>query len=150
MNHSKDLFQAVSLGQMLRGVSSVDDKEFVQSKLDAVQAAYIELQERCRRKAEMLQQALANARLFGQDEVALMNWLNEVHARLNEVSVEDHKIEFLEKQLTEQRVHTLLLRPSISVSIHFFFFFSTILIFRHHISVILSRVENLSPCCASL
>ncbi|TNN00081.1 hypothetical protein fugu_013113 [Takifugu bimaculatus] len=103
MNHSKDLFQAVSLGQMLRTVSSVDDKEFVQSKLDAAQAGYIELQERCRRKAEMLQQALANAQLFGEDEVALMNWLSEVHARLNEVSVEECKIDVLENQLGEQR-----------------------------------------------
>lgn len=124
MNHSKDLFQAVSLGQMLRNVSSVDDKEFVQSKLDAVQAGYIELQERCRRKAEMLQQALANAQLFGEDEVALMNWLSEVHARLNEVSVEDHKIDVLEKQLTEQRVHTLLLRPNIYPSPHFLLLFN--------------------------
>lgn len=106
MNHSKDLFQAVSLGQMLKTVSSVDDKEFVQSKLDATQASYIELQERCRRKAEMLQQALANAQLFGEDEVALMNWLTEAHARLSEVSVEDYKIDVLEKQLAEQRVHT--------------------------------------------
>uniref|UniRef100_A0A671WQE1 Dystonin n=1 Tax=Sparus aurata TaxID=8175 RepID=A0A671WQE1_SPAAU len=103
MNHSKDLFQAVSLGQMLRTVSSVDDKEFVQSKLDANQGSYIELQERCRRKAEMLQQALANAQLFGEDEVALMNWLNEAHTRLNEVSVEDYNIDVLEKQLAEQR-----------------------------------------------
>uniref|UniRef100_A0A3Q1AK24 Dystonin n=1 Tax=Amphiprion ocellaris TaxID=80972 RepID=A0A3Q1AK24_AMPOC len=103
MNHSKDLFQAVSLGQMLKTVSSVDDKEFVQSKLDTTQASYIELQERCRRKAEMLQQALANAQLFGEDEVALMNWLNEVHARLSEVSVEDYKIDILEKQLAQQR-----------------------------------------------
>ncbi|TMS04779.1 hypothetical protein E3U43_009936 [Larimichthys crocea] len=103
MNHSKDLFQAVSLGQMLRTVSSVDDKEFVQSKLDTTQASYIELQERCRRKAEMLQQALANAQLFGEDEVALMNWLNEAHTRLSEVSVEDYKIDVLEKQLAEQR-----------------------------------------------
>lgn len=106
MNHSKDLFQAVSLGQMLRTVSSVDDKEFVQSKLDTTQASYIELQERCRRKAEMLQQALANAQLFGEDEVALMNWLNEAHTRLSEVSVEDYKIDVLEKQLAEQRVYT--------------------------------------------
>ncbi|XP_073337728.1 dystonin [Pagrus major] len=103
MNHSKDLFQAVSLGQMLRTVSSVDDKEFVQSKLDATQASYIELQERCRRKAEMLQQALANAQLFGEDEVALMNWLNEAHTRLNEVSVEDYNIDVLQKQLADQR-----------------------------------------------
>ncbi|KAG7511565.1 dystonin isoform X3 [Solea senegalensis] len=103
MNHSKDLLQAVSVGQMLKSVSSVDDKEFVQSKLDATQAGYIELQERCRRKAEMLQQALANAQLFGEDEVALMNWLHEVHTRLGEVSVEDYKAEVLEKQLAEQR-----------------------------------------------
>ncbi|XP_024916584.1 dystonin isoform X7 [Cynoglossus semilaevis] len=103
MNHSKDLFQAVSLGQMLRTVSSVDDKDFVQSKLDNMQASYIELQERCRRKAEMLHQALANAQLFGEDEVALMNWLYEVHTRLGEVSVEDHRVEVLEKQLAEQR-----------------------------------------------
>lgn len=54
----------------------------------------------------MLQQALANARLFGEDEVALMNWLSEVHVRLGEVSVEDYKIDVLEKQLAEQRVHT--------------------------------------------
>ncbi|XP_059215800.1 dystonin isoform X2 [Centropristis striata] len=103
MNHSKDLLQAVSLGQMLKTVSSADEKEFVQSKLDATQASYIELQERCRRKAEMLQQALANAQLFGEDEVALMNWLSEVHTRLSEVSTEDYKVDVLEKQLAEQR-----------------------------------------------
>lgn len=106
MNHSKDLLQAVSLGQMLKTVSSVDEKEYVQSKLDSTQAGYIELQERCRRKSEMLQQALANAQLFGEDEVALMNWLHEVHGRLSEVSVEDYRVDVLEKQLAEQRVHT--------------------------------------------
>ncbi|XP_068423332.1 dystonin isoform X15 [Clinocottus analis] len=102
MNHSKDLLQAISLGQMLKTVSSVDEKESVQSKLDSTQARYIELQERCRRKAEMLQQALANAQVFGEDEVALMNWLNEVYSRLSEVSVEDFKVDVLEKQLAEQ------------------------------------------------
>lgn len=108
MGHSKDLVQAVSLGQMLKLVSSVDDKELVQSKLDSTQASYIELQEHCRRKAEMLQQALANAQLFGEDEVALMNWLNEVHTRLSEVSVKDYKTDVLEKQCAEQ----LVLLPS--------------------------------------
>uniref|UniRef100_A0AAZ3PN52 Dystonin n=1 Tax=Oncorhynchus tshawytscha TaxID=74940 RepID=A0AAZ3PN52_ONCTS len=77
-------------------------KELVQSKLDSSQASYVELQERCRRKAEMLQQALANAQLFGEDEVALMNWLNEVHTRLSEVSVKDYKTDVLEKQCAEQ------------------------------------------------
>ncbi|XP_033956247.1 dystonin isoform X2 [Pseudochaenichthys georgianus] len=103
MNHSKDLLQAISLGQMLKAVSSVDEKEFVQSKLDSTQSGYIELQERCRRRAEMLQQALANAQVFGEDEVALMNWLNEAHGRLSEVSAEDYKVDVLEKQLAEQR-----------------------------------------------
>ncbi|MED6240981.1 hypothetical protein ATANTOWER_008669, partial [Ataeniobius toweri] len=103
MGHSKDLFQAVSLGQMLKTVSSVEEKEFVQCRLDATQASYIELQERCRRKADMLQQALANAQLFGEDEVALINWLSEVHSKLEEVSVEDYKSDDLEKQLAEQR-----------------------------------------------
>ncbi|XP_055358250.1 dystonin isoform X26 [Betta splendens] len=103
MSHSKDLFQAVSAGQMLKTMSSADDRQFVQSKLDATQGGYIELQERCRRKGEMLQQALANAQLFGEDEVALMNWLNEVHPRLSGASVEDCKIDALEKQLAEQR-----------------------------------------------
>lgn len=112
MGHSKDLVQAVSLGQMLKPVSSVDDKELVQSKLDSSQASYVELQERCRRKAEMLQQALANAQLFGEDEVALMNWLNEVHTRLSEVSVKDYKTDVLEKQCAEQ----LVLLPSHSSS----------------------------------
>ncbi|XP_032409209.1 dystonin isoform X2 [Xiphophorus hellerii] len=103
MGHSKDLCQAVSLGQMLKTVSSVEEKEFVQSRLDATQARYIELQERCRRRADMLQQALANAQLFGEDEVALMNWLSEVHSKLEEVSVEDYKPDVLERQLAEQR-----------------------------------------------
>ncbi|KAG7230180.1 hypothetical protein INR49_009900 [Caranx melampygus] len=103
MNHSKDLLQTVSLGQMLKAVSSVDEKEYVQSKLETTQASYIELQERCRRKAEMLQQALANAQLFGADEVALMNWLSDVHTRLGEVSAVDYNIDGLEKQLAEQR-----------------------------------------------
>uniref|UniRef100_A0AAV2JPZ4 Dystonin n=1 Tax=Knipowitschia caucasica TaxID=637954 RepID=A0AAV2JPZ4_KNICA len=102
MKHSKDLFQAVNLGQMLRTVCSIEDKEFVQNKLDTAQSGYIELQERCRRKAELLQQALSNAQLFGEDEVALMNWLSEVHATLSEVSVEDYRTDTLEKQLKDQ------------------------------------------------
>lgn len=121
MGHSKDLFQAVSLGQMLKTVSSVEEKEFVQSRLDATQASYIELQERCRRKADMLQQALANAQLFGEDEVALMNWLSEVHSKLDEVSVVDYKHDVLEKQLAEQRVYS---PPQAN---HYFFLLSYII-----------------------
>lgn len=104
MGHSKDLYQAISLGQSLRAVSCMDDKELVQARLDATQTSFIELQERCRRKAQLLQQALANAQLFGEDEVALMNWLSEVHGRLSEVTVQDYKADVLQAQHAEQLV----------------------------------------------
>uniref|UniRef100_A0A8C5B1R8 Dystonin n=1 Tax=Gadus morhua TaxID=8049 RepID=A0A8C5B1R8_GADMO len=104
LSHSRDLCQALSLGQMLRGaVSAVDDVDLVQVRLDATQASYIELQERCRRRADTLRQALANARLFGEDEVALMNWLSEAHGRLSEAGVQDPRPDALEEQLAEQR-----------------------------------------------
>ncbi|XP_062375938.1 dystonin [Sardina pilchardus] len=102
LGHSKDLYQAISLGQSLRAVSSADDKELVQARLDATQTGFIELQERCRRKAQLLQQALANAQLFGEDEVALMNWLSEVHGRLSEVAVQDSSADVLQTQHDEQ------------------------------------------------
>ncbi|KAJ8248180.1 hypothetical protein GJAV_G00239220 [Gymnothorax javanicus] len=100
--HGKDLHQAVSLGQTLRSMSSQDDKELVQARLDGVQAGYLELQDCARQRGEMLQQACANAQLFGEDEVALMTWLSEVHARLAEVAVQDYNTDVLEKQCAEQ------------------------------------------------
>nr|XP_023651005.1 dystonin isoform X2 [Paramormyrops kingsleyae] len=102
MSHAKRLHQAISLGQVLRTMSCMDDKELVQAKLDVAQTSYIDLQDRCRHKAEMLHQALSNAHLFGEDEVALMTWLSEVHDRLSKVSVQDYKPEVLEKQAAEQ------------------------------------------------
>ncbi|KAJ3610723.1 hypothetical protein NHX12_022814 [Muraenolepis orangiensis] len=104
IGHSSDLCQVMSLGQTLRrAVSSADDVDLVQGRLDATQASYIGLQERCHRAGEALRQAQANARLFGEDEVALMNWLSEAHARLSQVSVQDHREDALERQLAEQR-----------------------------------------------
>ncbi|KAK3573639.1 hypothetical protein QTP86_029971 [Hemibagrus guttatus] len=102
IGHSKSLYQAISLGQDLRSLSCVDDKELIQAKLDSTQGSYIELQERCRMKAELLQRALANARLFGEDEVALMNWLDEIHGRLSHVSVQDYAPAILAKQHADQ------------------------------------------------
>lgn len=92
------------LGQALRSLSSVDDKELIQNKLDITQGSYIELQERSRTKSNLLQRALANARLFGEDEVALMNWLDEIHGRLSHVSVQDYTPALLSKQHAEQLV----------------------------------------------
>ncbi|KAM9476468.1 dystonin isoform 4-T4 [Clarias gariepinus] len=102
IGHSKSLYQAMSLGQALWSVSCVDDKELVQAKLDSTQGGYIELQERCRRKAELLHQALGNARLFGEDEVALMNWLDEIHGRLSHISVQHYTPDVLAKQHADQ------------------------------------------------
>lgn len=101
MGRSKMLCQAMSLGQSLRMVSCVDDKELVQAKLDNTQSGYIELQEHCHRRSELLQQALANARVFGQDEVALLTWLDEVHSKLNDISVQDYTTSVLAKQHAE-------------------------------------------------
>lgn len=107
MGRSKILYQAMSLGQSLRTVSCVDDKEQVQAKLDNTQSGYIELQEHCRRRSELLRQALANARVFGEDEVALMTWLNEVHSKLSDISIQDYTTTVLAKQHAELLVlHT--------------------------------------------
>uniref|UniRef100_A0A4W4F3D0 Dystonin n=1 Tax=Electrophorus electricus TaxID=8005 RepID=A0A4W4F3D0_ELEEL len=104
ISHSKSLYQVMSLGQELRTVSCMDDKELVQAKLDSTQSSYIKLQECCCRKAELLQQALSNAQLFGEDEVALMNWLDEIHGRLSEVMVQDYAPAMLAKQHAKQLV----------------------------------------------
>ncbi|XP_057197512.1 dystonin isoform X6 [Triplophysa rosa] len=101
MGRSKILCQAMSLGQSLRTVSCADDKELVQAKLDNTQCGYIELQEHCRRRSELLRQALANARVFGEDEVALMTWLDEVHSKLSDISVQDYTTAVLAKQHAE-------------------------------------------------
>ncbi|TSN48475.1 Dystonin [Bagarius yarrelli] len=100
--HSKSLYQVMSLGQTLRSLSDMDDKELIQAKLDSTQGGYMELQERCRTKAELLGRALANARLFGEDEVALMNWLDEIHDRTSHVSVQDYTPAVLAKQHADQ------------------------------------------------
>ncbi|XP_059422809.1 dystonin-like [Carassius carassius] len=102
LGRGKILYQAMSLGQSLRTVSCVDDKELVQAKLDTMHSSYIELQEHYRQKAELLRQALANAQLFGEDEVALMTWLDEVHGKLSEVSIRDYTTAVLAKHHAEQ------------------------------------------------
>ncbi|XP_048061846.1 dystonin isoform X4 [Megalobrama amblycephala] len=102
LGRGKLLYQAMSLGQSLRAVGCVDDKELVQAKLDNMNSSYMELQEHCRQKAELMRQALANAQLFGEDEVSLMTWLDEVHRKLSEVSIQDYTTAVLAKQHAEQ------------------------------------------------
>ncbi|XP_051008985.1 dystonin isoform X1 [Acomys russatus] len=104
VNHNKHLHQAVSIGQSLKVLSSREDKDLVQSKLDFSQVWYFEIQEKSHSRSELLQQALCNAKIFGEDEVELMNWLNEVHGRLSKLSVQDHGPEALWQQQSELRV----------------------------------------------
>uniref|UniRef100_A0A452R227 Dystonin n=1 Tax=Ursus americanus TaxID=9643 RepID=A0A452R227_URSAM len=90
IHHNKHLHQAVSIGQSLKVLSSREDKDMVQNKLDSSQVWYIEIQEKSHSRSELLQQALCNAKIFGEDEVELMNWLNEVHDKLSKLSVQDY------------------------------------------------------------
>ncbi|NWT00895.1 DYST protein, partial [Mionectes macconnelli] len=99
--HNKSLHQAISAGQSLKTMSSREDKDMVQEKLDSSQARFIEIQEKSNSRSELLQQAYSNAQIFGEDEVELMNWLNEIHDKLNRLSVQDCSTELLEKQHSE-------------------------------------------------
>ncbi|XP_032909899.1 dystonin isoform X3 [Catharus ustulatus] len=99
--HNKSLHQAISAGQSLKTMCSREDKDMVQEKLDSAQARYIEIQEKSNSRSELLQQAYSNAQIFGEDEVELMNWLNEIHDKLNKLSVQDCNTELLEKQHSE-------------------------------------------------
>ncbi|XP_048203528.1 dystonin isoform X3 [Perognathus longimembris pacificus] len=104
MTHNKHLHQAVSIGQSLKVLSSREDKDMVQSKLDTSQVWYIEIQERSHSRSELLQQALCNAKIFGEDEVELMNWLNEAHGKLSQLKVQECSPEGLWKQQAELRI----------------------------------------------
>ncbi|NXM79837.1 DYST protein, partial [Oenanthe oenanthe] len=99
--HNKSLHQAISAGQSLKTMCSREDKDMVQEKLDSAQARYIEIQEKSNSRSELLQQAYSNAQIFGEDEVELMNWLNEIHDKLSKLSVQDCNTELLEKQHSE-------------------------------------------------
>ncbi|XP_072188965.1 dystonin isoform X17 [Excalfactoria chinensis] len=118
--HNKNLLQAISIGQSLKTMSSREDKDMVQEKLDSSQARYIEIQEKSNSRSELLQQAYCNAQIFGEDEVELMNWLNEVHDKLSKLSVQDCNTELLEKQhseLLELQEEILLRKQNVDLAI---------------------------------
>lgn len=76
-------------------------------RLDSLQARFSEIQDRCGRKAALLEQALSNARLFGEDEVEVLNWLAEVEDKLSSVFVKDYRQDVLEKQHADHLVFML-------------------------------------------
>ncbi|XP_060640068.2 microtubule-actin cross-linking factor 1 isoform X13 [Anolis sagrei] len=101
-SHAPAVAQAVSLGQSLSALSCRPDQASLAEKLDLLQSRYAEVCERCGRKAALLDQALVNARLFGEDEVEVLNWLGEVQVKLDLVAVKDYKLDVLLRQHADQ------------------------------------------------
>ncbi|KAL4629457.1 microtubule-actin cross-linking factor 1-like isoform X7 [Arapaima gigas] len=98
-----------AISQSLWPLSCAADRDWMGERVGALRGGHAELSERCSRRAVMLEQALANAQLFGEEEVEVLNWLAEVAQRLTEVSVQSYKPE----QLSEQHKHTLSLNEEI-------------------------------------
>lgn len=98
----------------------------VQNKLDSSQVLYIEIQEKSHSRSELLQQALCNAKIFGEDEVELMTWLNEVHDKLSKLSVQDYSTEGLWKQQSELRVFLFMFFFSFQLSLFSVFLISVL------------------------
>ncbi|XP_054854824.1 microtubule-actin cross-linking factor 1 isoform X7 [Eublepharis macularius] len=94
--------QAVRTGQSLASLSCRAEQVSLADKLDLLESRYDEICDRCGRKAALLDQALANARLFGEDEVEVLNWLAEVEDKLISVSIKDYQRDVLQKQHAEQ------------------------------------------------
>ncbi|XP_063775378.1 dystonin [Pseudophryne corroboree] len=99
--HNSILHQSLSIGQSLKALSSREEREMIQEKVDNLQTRYTEIEERSSRRGELLQQAHCNAQIFGDDEVELMNWLTEVHDKLSNLSVQDYSTAVLTRQHTE-------------------------------------------------
>uniref|UniRef100_A0A8B7UIR3 Microtubule-actin cross-linking factor 1 n=1 Tax=Castor canadensis TaxID=51338 RepID=A0A8B7UIR3_CASCN len=97
-NHGTDVHQAVKIGQSLSSLTCPAEQGVLSEKLDSLQARYSEIQDWCCRKAALLEQALSNARLFGEDEVEVLNWLAEVEDKLSSVFIKDYRQDVLQKQ----------------------------------------------------
>lgn len=131
-SHAADVHQAVKIGQSLSSLTCRAEQGVLSEKLDSLQARFNEIQDRCCRKAALLEQALSNARLFGEDEVEVLNWLAEVEDKLSTVFVKDYRQDVLQKQHADHLVFMfpcllVMLLPyfviSIHVSLHFSIFF---------------------------
>ncbi|CAJ1083006.1 microtubule-actin cross-linking factor 1 isoform X15 [Xyrichtys novacula] len=98
-----------SLSQSLTPLSCRADRDWLSERVGAVRSSHSELTDWCSRRAGLLEQALANAQLFGEDEVEVLNWLAEVAQRLGQVSVRSYQPHIL----AEQHKHTLSLNEEI-------------------------------------
>ncbi|XP_073339006.1 microtubule-actin cross-linking factor 1 [Pagrus major] len=98
-----------SLSQSLTPLSCTADRDWLSERVGAVRSGHSELTDWCTRRAGMLEQALANAQLFGEDEVEVLNWLAEVAQRLAQVSIQSYQPQLL----AELHKHTLSLNEEI-------------------------------------
>nr|XP_029519424.1 microtubule-actin cross-linking factor 1 isoform X5 [Oncorhynchus nerka] len=98
-----------ALGQSLAPLSCAADRDWLRERVGAVRLGHSELSDWCQCRAVMLEQALANAQLFGEDEVEVLNWLAEVGQRLGQVSVQSYQ----PGVLTQQHKHSLSLNEEI-------------------------------------
>ncbi|KAI7798683.1 putative microtubule-actin cross-linking factor 1 [Triplophysa rosa] len=108
-SREKDVDHLETLSQSLTPLSCAADLDWLGERVSAVLNGHTELRDRCDRRAAMLEQALANAQLFGEEEVEVLNWLAEVAQRLADVSVQSYQPELLE----QQHKHTLALNEEI-------------------------------------
>ncbi|XP_039183891.1 microtubule-actin cross-linking factor 1 isoform X19 [Crotalus tigris] len=101
-NQATAVTQVVSIGHSLALLSCRAEQASLAEKLDLLESRYAEVSDRCSRKAALLDQALSNARLFGEDEVEVLNWLAEAEDKLSLVSIKDYKREVLQQQHSGQ------------------------------------------------
>ncbi|XP_044027810.1 microtubule-actin cross-linking factor 1 isoform X20 [Siniperca chuatsi] len=98
-----------SLSQSLTPLSCTADRNWLSERVGTVRSGHSELADWCTRRAGLLEQALANAQLFGEEEVEVLNWLAEVAQRLTQVSVQSYQPQLL----AEHHKHTLSLNEEI-------------------------------------
>ncbi|XP_066430128.1 microtubule-actin cross-linking factor 1 isoform X15 [Eleutherodactylus coqui] len=100
--HATDVHEAGRLVDSLSALCCATEQDRLAHKLDYLHVRYREVQDLCSRKGALLGQALSNARLFGEDEVEVLNWLAEVEDKLGSVAVKDYKLEILQSQHKSQ------------------------------------------------
>lgn len=100
--------QLQSLSQSLRPlITCAADQDWLGERVGAVRSGHSDLTDWCTRRAALLEQALANAQLFGEEEVEVLNWLEEVAQRLSQFSIQSYQPQLL----NEQHKHSLVRLP---------------------------------------
>lgn len=150
-SHATDVHQAVKIGQSLSSLTCSAEQGVLSEKLDSLQTRYSEIQDWGCRKAALLEQALCNARLFGEDEVEVLNWLAEVEDKLSSVFVKDYRQDVLQKQHADHLVFmfSIFIGHVTKLCCDFDYCFSSFLSFLNskHFNFILYISIKLETCC---